>query len=147
MKSLQYLQAKTKASIISIALFLAVLTTPVYATQDEQLTQKCLNSFTIIKNQDLDTFVSLMPYLPSAQEEKYAAKILQRSHKRWYLDREIDSIIPKGVKYSEPDDSKRQMEAVQQARVKLLITSRKSEASVSCKFVQTKDGWFLSKLP
>ncbi|MEM6185697.1 hypothetical protein [Shewanella vaxholmensis] len=114
---------------------------------DEQLTQRCLDSFTIIKNQDLDAFVARMPYQPSAKEREYAGEILQRSHKRWYVDQTMDEIIPKGVSYNSADESKRQKGAIQEARVKLQITSPNEQASVSCKFVETQEGWFLSKLP
>ena len=117
------------------------------SSQDQVLTQQCLDSFDMIKNQDLDAFVARMPYQPSAKEREYAGEILQRSHKRWYLDRTMDEITPKGVIYSKADESKRQKGAILEARVKLLITSSNKQASVSCKFVETAEGWFLSKLP
>lgn len=114
---------------------------------DDELTQRCLGTFDFIKTQDLAAFIALMPYVPTQKEQEYAGEILQRSHKRWYVDRTMDEITPKGVSYSKADESKRQKGAIQEARVKLLITSPNNQASVSCKFVETQEGWFLSKLP
>lgn len=114
---------------------------------DDELSQRCLGTFDFIKTQDLATFIALMPYAPTKKEQEYAGEILQRSHKRWYVDRTMDEITPKGVSYSTADEFKRQKGAIQEARVKLLITSPNNQASVSCKFVETPKGWFLSKLP
>lgn len=114
---------------------------------DDELSQRCLGTFDFIKTQDLAAFIALMPYAPTKKEREYAGEILQRSHKRWYVDRTMDEITPKGVSYSTADESKRQKGAIQEARVKLLITSPNNQASVSCKFVETPKGWFLSKLP
>ena len=114
---------------------------------DDELSQRCLGTFDFIKTQDLAAFIALMPYAPTKKEREYAGEILQRSHKRWYVDRTMDEITPKGVSYSTADESKRQKGAIQEARVKLLITSPNNQASVSCKFVETQEGWFLSKLP
>lgn len=114
---------------------------------DDELTQRCLGTFDFIKTQDLPAFIALMPYAPTKKEQEYAGEILQRSHKRWYVDRTMDEITPKGVSYSTADEFKRQKGAIQEARVKLLITSSNNQASVSCKFVETQEGWFLSKLP
>lgn len=125
----------------------SVLANTATAITDEQLTQRCLDSFTIIKNQDLPAFIALMPYTPTKKEQEYAGEILQRSHKRWYVDQTMGEITPKGVSYSKADESKRQKGAIQEARVKLLITSTNEQASVSCKFIETPKGWFLSKLP
>ena len=114
---------------------------------DDELSQRCLGTFDFIKTQDLAAFIALMPYAPTKKEREYAGEILQRSHKRWYVDRTMDEITPKGVSYSTADEFKRQKGAIQEARVKLLITSPNNQASVSCKFVETPKGWFLSKLP
>lgn len=114
---------------------------------DDELTQRCLDTFDFIKIQDLAAFIALMPYALTKKEREYAGEILQRSHKRWYVDQTMDEIIPKGVSYNSADESKRQKGAIQEARVKLLITSPNEQASVSCKFVETQEGWFLSKLP
>ncbi|MCS6241149.1 hypothetical protein [Shewanella baltica] len=138
------------ARILSLITFLAMpLFTQATTNQklDDELSQRCLGTFDFIKTQDLAAFIALMPYAPTKKEREYAGEILQRSHKRWYVDQTMDEIIPKGVSYNSADESKRQKGAIQEARVKLLITSPNNQASVSCKFVETPKGWFLSKLP
>ncbi|MCU8084498.1 hypothetical protein ACRN9O_09165 [Shewanella oncorhynchi] len=133
-------------SIIAL-LFMPLCVQAVNQKLDDELTQRCLGTFDFIKTQDLAAFIALMPYAPTQKEQEYAGEILQRSHKRWYVDRTMDEITPKGVSYSQADEFKRQKGAIQEARVKLLITSPNEQASVSCKFVETQEGWFLSKLP
>ncbi|MBO2652025.1 hypothetical protein I6M49_00850 [Shewanella algae] len=130
-----------------LSLGVTLFTLPVAAKPNEKLTQQCLDSFEIIKNQDVQAFVALMPYEASAKEQEHAAQILARSHKRWYQDKTLGTITPQDVSYSEPSKSKQQKGALQEARVKLLIEAENYRSSVSCKFLQTDKGWFLSKLP
>ncbi|WP_133126576.1 hypothetical protein [Shewanella sp. 10N.286.52.B9] len=115
---------------------------------DNQLTQRCLNSFEFIEQQNLSAFMDEMPGEYNVGQEKRLKEILNRSHKRWFEKGDIQSIEVLKVSYQKPSDiKKKRFGAIEQAKIKLYIQGESFNARVSCKYIKTPDGWFLFKLP
>ncbi|MFT5704363.1 MAG: hypothetical protein ACI8SK_000309 [Shewanella sp.] len=116
--------------------------------QDKILTQRCLDTFKFIEKKDLTTFIAQMPATPSDYEKKRSMKVLERAHKRWFIKETIISIEPGKVTYQKPSKIKQEKyQAQKQAKVSLLIIGENYRSTMSCKFIETPKGWFLSKLP
>ncbi|QBF82517.1 hypothetical protein EXU30_07260 [Shewanella maritima] len=116
--------------------------------QEEILTQRCLGTFEIIKNKDLKLFVSQMPVTPTEHEVKRSGQVLARAYERWFVKEKVVSIEAKGVSYKQPSKTKvDKFDAINQAKVKLFVVGEKYRSTVSCKFIETPKGWFLSSLP
>ncbi|MEC4728081.1 hypothetical protein HWQ46_21325 [Shewanella sp. D64] len=117
-------------------------------TQTEILTQRCLDTFDFIEKKDIETFIAQMPVTPSDFERKRAEKVLKRAHERWFIKEKIISIEPGRVTFSEPSKVKQEKyQAQEQAKIGLLIIGENYRSTMSCKFIKTPKGWFLSSLP
>ncbi len=117
-------------------------------TQEEVLTQRCLDTFEFIESKDLQTFIAQMPVSPSEHEIKRSMKVLERAYERWFVKEKIISIEPKKVTYQAPSKTKQEKyQAQEQAKVSLFILGENYRSTMSCKFIKTPKGWFLSSLP
>lgn len=115
---------------------------------EQVLTQRCLDTFDFIEKKDLATFIAQMPVTPSEHEKKRSMKVLERAHDRWFVKKKIISIEPQKVTYQTPSKIKQEKyQAQQQAKVGLFILSENYRSTMSCKFIKTPKGWFLSSLP
>ncbi|MFT5636234.1 MAG: inorganic pyrophosphatase/exopolyphosphatase [Cognaticolwellia sp.] len=115
---------------------------------DDELSQRCLSTFDFVKKQDLAAFMAQMPPEHTKGQEKRLKKILERAHKRRFGNGDIKSIDITNVTYKDINKNKQEgFGELEQAKVKLLITSSSRESHVSCKFMRTTEGWFLSSLP
>lgn len=120
------------------------------AALDSSLNQRCLDTFNFIEAQDLAAYMAQMPPAYTKGHEKRLAKILARSHKRWFTEGDkTKSIELTGIDYGKASQGKKErFGAVAMAEVNISIVSEKSTSPrVSCKFMKTADGWFLSKIP
>ncbi|QFU24346.1 hypothetical protein FS418_22510 [Shewanella sp. YLB-09] len=121
---------------------------PLLAAPDSILSERCLATFEFIKTQDLDLFIAEMPFTPSKTEKARSAKVLQRAHQKWFVKEKINNIEVGEISYQQPSTAKQEKYgALNQARVKLTVVGENYNSRVSCNFIQTKDGWFLSSLP
>lgn len=118
-------------------------------SQDEALKKRCLNSFEMIKKKDYSQFLSEIPVKNISKDEiEHSKAVLDRAYKRWFVERKLDTTTVTGIKYQSVSDFKKsKYNALSQARVMIKISGYKLMGSARCTFVETPDGWFLSKLP
>jgi hypothetical protein len=115
---------------------------------DDELSQRCLGTFEFVKTKDLAAFMAQMPPQHSKGQEKRLEKILERAHERRFGNGKIKSIDITNITYKDIDKDKHDVYGVlEEAKIKLLIISTSLESHVSCKFMRTPEGWFLSSLP
>ncbi|QSX40154.1 hypothetical protein [Shewanella cyperi] len=115
---------------------------------DAELSQRCLGTLDFIKSQDLAAFMAQMPPEHTKGQEKRLQEILARAHERRFGNGEIKSIDITNISYKDISaDKQGRFGKLEEARVKLLIVSPGRNSHVSCEFMRTADGWFLSSLP
>ncbi|GGP73426.1 hypothetical protein GCM10009347_42280 [Shewanella algicola] len=118
------------------------------ANVDSILSDRCLATFEFIETQNLDYFIAEMPFTPSETEKARSAKVLQRAHQKWFVKEKINNIELGEITYQQASVAKQdKYGALNQARVKLTVVGDNYNSRVSCKFIQTENGWFLSSLP
>ncbi|WP_144211076.1 hypothetical protein [Shewanella donghaensis] len=116
--------------------------------QDAKLTQRCLNSFEFIEQQDVQAYIAEMPGEYYVGQEKRLQEILNRSHKRWFERGNTKPIEVLEVTYHQPSEIKKErFGAIEEARIKLYIVGDSFTAYANCKYLRTSNGWFLFKLP
>lgn len=136
-----------------LVLLLLLLTNVVEAGDEEKLKKdlisRCKATFEIIKNNELKSFVALMPGKPGEDEKKYIKKILDSKHQKWIVKgggiKKLEAI---GVSFNKPvSDKVVRFSAVAEAKVNLKVSAKNLAEESMCKFLRVKQGWYLSRLP
>lgn len=115
----------------------------------KELVSRCKASFEIIKNNDLNAFVALMPVKPGAEEKKYIRELLDKKHKKWIVNGGgIKNIKEVGVSYNTPNSDKiLRYGALSEAQIRLDVKAKNISEETMCKFIRDKKRWYLSRLP
>ncbi|MBV1908672.1 MAG: hypothetical protein KUG78_05085 [Kangiellaceae bacterium] len=116
---------------------------------DKELQSRCLATFDLIENKNLESFISLMPFKPSSKELEHSRKLLDKKHAEWYQKSGgINEIKLGKLIYEKPNKRlKKRFAATKKARAKLRVLAKNYNTSTYCTFVKTPAGWFLSSLP
>ena len=116
---------------------------------EKELVSRCKATFKIIKDNDLQAFIALMPLQPGVEEKKYIKDILHEKHKKWIVNGGgIKEIKALGVSYSVPDKEKiTAFNALSEAQIKLQVKTEKKTEKTMCKFIRDNRAWYLSRLP
>lgn len=136
-----------------LVLMLLLLPHVVQADVEEKLKKdllsRCKATFEIIKNNDLKSFVALMPRKPGEDEKQYVKEILDSKHQKWIVKGGgIKHLKVLGVSFDRPDSDKViRYAAVSEAKVRLEVSAKNLVEESMCKFLHVKKGWYLSRLP
>ena len=115
---------------------------------EKELVSRCKASFNIIKDNDLQAFIALMPLQPGVEEKKYIKNLLNEKHKKWNVNGGgVKAIEVLGVSYNIPDKEKiTAFKALSEAQIKLQVKTEKNTEKTMCKFIRDGRGWYLSRL-
>lgn len=132
---------------------LLLLPAAVQAGDEEKLKQdlisRCKATLEIIKNNDLKSFVALMPRKPGEDEKKYVKEILDSKHQKWIVKGGgIKKLEVISVSFNKPvGDKVVRYAAVAEAKVNLKVSAKNLTEKTMCKFLHVKQGWYLTRLP
>ena len=141
--------SKFKSVLLMVLLFVYSKTAYTEVALEAELVKRCLSSFEIMENNDIDAFISLMPTKPSDEEKEYAKKLLRKKQHKWYVKSGGILKMKEGkVIFQKPSQTKKERYgADNQVKTKLRVETKNFNSNTSCTFVHTPKGWFLSILP
>ena len=116
---------------------------------DSELQKRCESTFKIIENRNYQAFINLMPFTPTDEEIEHSKAYLDKKHEEWFVKSGGILEVKRGkVQHQQPDDEiKEKYGAIQKTKTKIRVLAKNFNTSTYCVFIQTPNGWFLSRLP